>query len=69
MDEIVLIMTEILGELREINSKLDDIKGYGIDNSITDICSKLDDLKGSGINSIDDVCDKLDRIESSIDAM
>lgn len=33
MYEMVSIMNDILSELRDMNSKLDDIKGYGIDNS------------------------------------
>jgi len=37
MDELVLVMSDILSELKEINSKLDDIKGYSCDNSISDI--------------------------------
>ena len=36
MDELVNLMEQILAELQEMNSKLDDIKGYGLDNSISD---------------------------------
>ncbi len=41
MDALLL---EILNELREINQKLDDIKGLGPWDSITDICDKLDSI-------------------------
>lgn len=67
MDEMISVLQDILLELREINGKLDDIKGYGSDNSLSDICSKLDDIKGYGLyNSLTDVCEKLDNVESAI---
>ena len=36
-----------------MNSKLDDIKGSGLYNSISDVCDKLDEVKEdlSGIDS------------------
>ena len=46
------ILQQILDELRDMNQKLDDIKGFGINNSLSDVCDKLDD-----------VCSKLDMIE------
>jgi len=74
MDELIEIMSELLAEIRELNSKIDDIKGSGIYNSINDICDKLDDvkssiddLKGNGVyDSISDVCDKIDSLETTI---
>ena len=44
MDELIEIMKDILIELQEINFRLDDIRGSGI-NSIDDICSKLDNIE------------------------
>ena len=44
MDELVNLMEQILAELQEMNSKLDDIKGYGSDNSISDLADKLNDI-------------------------
>ena len=45
MDELVSVMQEILAELREMNSKLDEIQGIGINNSLSDVCDKLDSLE------------------------
>ena len=44
MNELVSVMQDILAELQEMNSKLDEIKGYGLDNSISDLANKLDDI-------------------------
>lgn len=30
MGELIKIMSELLAEIRELNSKIDDIKGFGI---------------------------------------
>lgn len=60
MEELVSVMQDILAELQEMNSKLDEIKGNGLDNSISDLASKLEDIKGPGLfNSLSDVCDRL----------
>lgn len=70
MDELVDVMREILKELQEINTKLDDIKGIGSENSLADICDKLDEIKGTGLyDSISDVCEKLDSVESAISSV
>lgn len=67
MEELVDVMREILNELQEINTKLDDIKGIGSESSLADIYDKLDEIKGTGLyNSITDVCDKLDSVDSSV---
>ena len=66
MDELVSVMEDILAELQEMNSKLDEIKGYGAYNSITDLASGLDDITGTGCCSLSDVCDKLDSLETTI---
>ena len=64
MDELVNLMEQILAELQEMNSKLDDIKGYGLDNSISDLADKL---KGLGpYDSLTDVCDKIESLETTI---
>ena len=55
MDELVNVMEEILIELKEMNSKLDDIQGSGIYKSIADVCDK-----------VDDVCDTIDSLETTI---
>lgn len=51
MLQMEALLSEILNELREINQKLDDIKGFGPWDSITDICDKLDaiDSNTSGL--------------------
>ena len=50
-----------------MNSKLDDIKGYGSDNSISDLADKLNDIKGLGpYDSLTDVCDKIESLETTI---
>lgn len=71
MDEIVNVMQEILDELKEMNSKLDEIKGFGIYNSLCDVCDKIDSLgaeiKGAGLyNSLSDVCDKIESLETTV---
>ena len=67
MDELVSVMQDILAELQEMNSKLDEIKGYGLDNSISDLASKLEDIKGTGLyKSLSDVCDKIESLETTI---
>lgn len=67
MDELVSVMQDILAELQEMNSKLNEIKGYGLDNSISDLASKLDEIKGAGLyNSLSDVCDKIESLETTI---
>lgn len=48
MDEVVGLLTDILDELREINGKLDDIRGSTIcDGSLEDIYDKLDETSTS----------------------
>lgn len=58
MDELISVMEDIRDILSSIDAKLDtltyqvgsvdskisDIKGYGLYNSIADICDKLDNL-------------------------
>lgn len=51
MDELIDIMRLILVEVQEMNMKLDnidtsinEIKGFGIYNSIADVCQKLDEV-------------------------
>lgn len=62
------ILQQILDELRDMNQKLDDTKGFGINNSLSDVCDKLDEmLNGYDFSNVcsklDDVCSKLDMIE------
>lgn len=45
MDELVNLMEQILAELQEMNSKLDDIKGLGPYDSLTDVCDKIESLE------------------------
>ena len=67
MDELVNLMEQILAELQEMNSKFDDIKGYGSDNYISDLADKLNDIKGLGpYDSLTDVCDKIESLETTI---
>lgn len=73
MDEIVSLLESILSELTELNSKIDDIKGFGLNTSIQDICDKLDDVQSSvqeitanGVYTLQDVSNKLDTIDMTI---
>lgn len=68
MDELICIAREILDEIRIMNSRLDDIRGFGT-SSIEDVCDKLDDIRGSSLYSIDDVCNKLDEVSDGIAAV
>jgi hypothetical protein len=45
MEDMVLVLESILEELQEINGKLDDIKGFSGNCSISDVCDKLDNLE------------------------
>lgn len=44
MDGLVAVLESILSELQEMNTKLDDIKGSGLYDSISDACDKLDEI-------------------------
>lgn len=44
MEDLAAILSEILDELRQINSNLSDLKGSGL-NSVDDICNKLESLE------------------------
>ncbi|MGN8630184.1 hypothetical protein ACTNEW_01070 [Blautia sp. HCP3S3_G3] len=84
MEELVSVMMLVLEELREINTKLDDIKGIGvygsindlhdqlteIDQSIDTLGDKIDGIRGSGVyDTISDVCDKLDNVENAVSSV
>ena len=44
--------------------KLEEIKGEGLYNSISDVYDKLEEIKGDGLySSLGDVCDKLEEIK------
>ena len=67
MDEVVDVLKDILNELHDMNSKLDDIRGSGL-YSIEDIHSKLDDIQGTGaFNSISEIYDKIGEAASDIE--
>ena len=42
MDELLAVLENILSELEEMNSKLEEIKGISIYNSISNIYDKLE---------------------------
>lgn len=80
MEELTSVMLLILSELRDINTKLDDIKGIGVCGSINDLHDqltqidqsidsrgdKIDGIRGSGVyDTISEVCDKLEEIRGS----
>lgn len=52
MDELVTVLESILSELQTMNAKLDEIKGMGMYDSISDVCNKLDEV-GDKINSLE----------------
>lgn len=52
MDELVTVLESILSELQAMNAKLDEIKGMGMYDSISDVCDKLDEV-GDKINSLE----------------
>ena len=60
MDELIEIISELLTEIRELNSKIDDIKGFGLYGSINDVCDKLDDIKSEveAIWNCQDLCSR-----------
>ena len=46
MNELISVMEDIRDLLKEVNEKLDDIRGRGL-YSIEDVCSKLYDIETS----------------------
>lgn len=44
MDELISVMKEIRNQLAEMNEKLDEIKGFGLCNNLSDIYNKLDEI-------------------------
>lgn len=52
MDELVTVLESILSELQTMNAKLDEIKGMGMYDSISDVCDKFDEV-GDKINSLE----------------
>ncbi|XKE95413.1 hypothetical protein LG326_03510 [Metaplanococcus flavidus] len=77
MDEVVELLqfiavklTSIEEEMGGLREEISDIKGFGVDNSISDIADKfgdivdkLEDLQGVGLyNSVADVNGKLDDV-------
>lgn len=52
MDELVTVLESILSELQTMNAKLDEIKGMGMYDSISDVCDKLDEV-GDKISSLE----------------
>lgn len=80
-EEVVSLLSEILNELRDVNSKIDDVKGIGVYSSLSNVCDKIDELgnkidnletvidgiKGTGLyDSLSDVCDKIESLETTI---
>ena len=77
MDEVVELLqfiavklTSMEEEMVGLREEISDIKGFGVDNSISDVADKLGDivdklgdLQGMGLyNSVSDVNDKLDDV-------
>lgn len=65
MDELLSVLTDIRDQLFELNSKIDSLTSFGV-NDISDIVNAVNDIKGSVGYDLTDVCDKLDSIESSL---
>ena len=45
MDELVTVLESILSELQTMNAKLDEIKGMGMYDSISDVGDKINSLE------------------------
>lgn len=84
VDELLAVLQDIRDginsmalSIENLNESVNDLKGFGLYNSISDVNEKLDsvseaidDLKGSGLyNTVTDVCDKLDSISSTLDSI
>ena len=65
MEELLSVLIDIKNELFEMNLKLDEIKGSGLFNSITDMCDKLDAISEG--YSLKDVKVSVDVLQSSVD--
>ena len=50
MEELIAILNEIKYELQDMNGKLDEIKGAGIYDSISDVNEKLDRVADALVN-------------------
>lgn len=69
MDDMITLLGEIRDLLVEMNGKLDDIKGYGADTSISNVCDKLDAISGSGLSNLDEVCNKIDELKDEVSSV
>jgi len=54
VDQVIETMSAILDELKEMNQKLDAIKGSG-ENSLDDVC-----------NSLTNTCKKIDKLDTTV---
>lgn len=65
MEELVSIMSEIRDQLIELNSKIDNLTSYGI-NDISNIINAVEGIKDNLGSDLSDVCNRLDQIDSSL---
>ena len=63
MEELVSVLNDILIELRDMNDKLDKIKGSGL-YDLQDIYSKLDEIQGTG--SLSDIGDEIEKVRGGL---
>ncbi|MEK4359873.1 hypothetical protein NYE48_22885 [Paenibacillus sp. FSL M7-1455] len=81
MESLIEVLLEIRNgiyamnaNIEELKNSVEELKGNGLYNSITDVCDKLDsmseDIVGNGLfNSLSDVYNKLDEISSTLDSI
>lgn len=44
-EAVVSLLSKTLNELRDVNSKIDDVKGIGVYSSLSDVCDKIESLE------------------------
>jgi len=81
LEQLIEVLQEIRDGIYSINSNIEDLKvsveelkGQGLYNSISDVCDKLEslasDIKGNGLyDSLSDVCNKLDEISTILNSI
>lgn len=81
MDQLIEVLQEIRdgiltmnSNIEELKTSVEELKGQGLYNSISDVCDKLEslasDIKGNGLyDSLSDVCNKLDQISDVLNSI
>jgi len=65
VEELLSVLIEIRDQLFELNSKINNLTGFG-SNDLSDIVTAVDNIRGGTGYDLADVCQKLDAIDLTI---